>query len=193
MLRHIPNLLCVCRIFLVLPLLNLLFKGQYAWAFAVFALAGLTDGLDGYLARRFDWRSQLGSILDPIADKLLMVSVFVALAATQLVPPLLAILVIGRDMLIVTGVVYYRIQIGPVTGDATPVSKLNTLMQLLFVLTVISQAGFGFPSQPILTIAGAVVIVTTLVSGLDYVRVGIARVLAHRHSRPANEKEHHID
>ena len=68
MLRHIPNLLCVCRIFLVLPLLMLMLSGEYLWAFVVFAVAGITDGLDGFLARRFNWRSQLGAILDPIAD-----------------------------------------------------------------------------------------------------------------------------
>lgn len=179
MLRHIPNLLCVLRIFLVLPILYVLLTGQYVWAFVLFGFAGFTDGLDGFLARRFNWRSQLGGILDPIADKLLMVSVFVALAAIQLVPAALAMLVIGRDLLIVTGVVSYRTLVGPVQGDASVVSKFNTAVLLLFVLAVISHAGFAFPPATAVTFLGAIVIVTTIVSGLDYVREGLQRAWAH--------------
>lgn len=180
MLRHIPNILCLCRIALVLPLLQLLFRGDYAWAFAIFVIAGITDGLDGYLARRFNWRSQLGAVLDPIADKFLMVSVFLVLAATERVPALLALLVIGRDMVIVTGVLSYRVLVGPFQGDASLVSKFNTAMQLLFVSAVICSAAFHWPGQSIVVFLGAIVIVTTLVSGMDYVREGMKRYWRHR-------------
>lgn len=180
MLRHLPNLLCVCRIFLVLPLLMLLFAEEYRWALIVFAFAGITDGLDGFLARRFNWRSDLGAILDPIADKLLMVSVFVVLAATQLVPGWLALLVIGRDLIIVTGMVCYRMLVGPVDADASRVSKLNTALQLLFVLLVIGQAAYGQPRELWITFIGAIMAVTTLVSGLDYLREGLRHAMASR-------------
>ena len=180
MLRHIPNLLCVCRIFLVLPLLMLMLKGEYIWAFVVFGVAGITDGLDGFLARRFNWRSQLGAILDPIADKFLMVSVFLVLAATGLAPVWLAILVIGRDLLIVTGVVCYRTLVGPVMVDASLMSKLNTAMQLTFVLVVLANAGFGTPRELWVTFLGAIVMATTLISGLDYMRVGFMRFFTAR-------------
>ncbi len=188
MLRHIPNLLCVCRIFLVLPLLMLMLNGEYLWAFAVFAVAGITDGLDGFLARRFNWRSPLGAILDPIADKLLMVSAFLVLAATSLVPVWLALLVIGRDLLIVTGVVCYRILVGPVTADASLMSKFNTAMQLVFVLLVLAHAGFGAPRELWVTFIGAIVVATTLISGLDYIRVGVARFVAAR-GEVANDED----
>ncbi len=180
MLRHIPNLLCVCRIFLVLPLLMLMLKGEYMWAFAVFAAAGITDGLDGFLARRFNWRSQLGAILDPIADKFLMVSVFLVLAATQLVPAWLALLVISRDLLIVTGVVCYRMLVGPVMADASMMSKFNTVTQLSFVLVVLAHAGFGAPRELWVTFLGGIVMATTLISGIDYMRVGFARFFSAR-------------
>ncbi|MEM7083611.1 MAG: CDP-diacylglycerol--glycerol-3-phosphate 3-phosphatidyltransferase [Pseudomonadota bacterium] len=182
MLKHIPNLLCVARIFLVLPLLMLMLEGEYFWAFVIFAVAGITDGLDGFLARRFNWRSQLGAILDPIADKFLMVSVFLVLAATDMVPVWLALLVIGRDLLIVTGVVCYRTLIGPVAADASMVSKFNTLVQLVFVLAVLANAGTGVPRELWVTFLGAIVAATTLVSGLDYVREGIVRVWANNDS-----------
>lgn len=189
MLRHIPNLLCVFRIFLVLPLLMLLLEGEYLWAFVVFAVAGATDGLDGFLARRFNWRSPLGAILDPIADKFLMVSSFLVLAATGLVPVWLALLVIGRDLLIVTGVVSYRILVGPVTADASIVSKLNTATQLAFVLLVLAHAGLGTPKELWVTFIGAIVMATTLISGLDYVRVGAARFAAARNEGPNGEEK----
>lgn len=180
MLRHIPNLLCVCRIFLVLPLLMLMLTGEYVWAFIVFGVAGITDGLDGFLARRFNWRSQLGAILDPIADKFLIVSVFLVLAATGLAPVWLAILVIGRDLLIVTGVVCYRMLVGPVLVDASLMSKLNTAMQLTFVMAVLANAGFGTPRELWVTFLGAIVMATTLISGLDYMRVGFMRFFVAR-------------
>ena len=175
MLRHIPNILCVCRILLVLPLLMLMLNAEYMWAFVVFAIAGITDGLDGFLARRFNWRSQLGAILDPIADKFLMVSSFLVLASTGLVPVWLALLVIGRDIIIVTGVVCYRILVGPVIADASLVSKVNTALQLVFVLLVLANAGIGTPRDLWVTFIGAIVAATTLISGLDYIRVGAQR------------------
>ncbi|MBT8131474.1 MAG: CDP-alcohol phosphatidyltransferase family protein [Gammaproteobacteria bacterium] len=179
MLRYIPNLLSVVRILLVPPLLVLLLQGQYDWAFVVFALAGFTDGLDGFLARRYNWHTELGGLLDPVADKLLMVSMFVALAVAKLVPLALALLVIGRDVLIVTGLAVYRVLIGPVQAKASWVSKINTAVLLLFVLAVISDAGFSFPPPGVVIFFGAVVIVTTIISGLDYVREGVLRARPH--------------
>lgn len=175
MLRHLPNLLCVCRIFVVLPLLMLMLRGEYVWAFFVFVVAGITDGLDGFLARRFNWRSQLGAVLDPIADKFLMVSMFLVLSATSLVPAWLAILVISRDLIIVTGVVCYRMLVGSMRMDASGMSKFNTLVQLTFVSVVLANAGFGAPRQLWVTYLGAIVMATTLISGVDYIRVGLIR------------------
>ena len=84
--RDIPNALCVLRMLLVAPVVWLLLAGEYAWVLVVFFLAGFTDGLDGFLAKRFDWRSRLGGILDPLADKLLMVSSYLTLGWLGLIP-----------------------------------------------------------------------------------------------------------
>lgn len=169
-LHHLPNLLCVFRIFLVLPVLLFLLDGRYGIAALLFGLAGFTDALDGFLARQFGWRSGLGAILDPVADKILAVATFVALAATGLVPAWLAALVIGRDLVIVTGGICYRFLIGPFEGEATVVSKVNTAMQLLLVLAVLGNAALGLPTQAVVLTLGAAVMVTAIVSGLDYVR-----------------------
>ncbi|MGD1976783.1 MAG: CDP-alcohol phosphatidyltransferase family protein, partial [Gammaproteobacteria bacterium] len=101
--RDIPNALCVLRMLLVAPVVWLLLAGEYAWVLVVFFLAGFTDGLDGFLAKRFDWRSRLGGILDPLADKLLLVTSFLTLGYIGLAPVWLLIMVVARDVIIVSG------------------------------------------------------------------------------------------
>ena len=86
MLRHLPNALCIARMLMVAPLILLLIEGNYPWVLVVFLVAGFTDGLDGFLAKRFGWRSWLGGILDPLADKLLLVSTFLTLTYIGLTP-----------------------------------------------------------------------------------------------------------
>ncbi len=168
--EQLPNALCVFRILLVPPLLLAISHGRYDLALLLFLTAGFTDGLDGFLARTFDWRSELGALLDPLADKLLMVFVVIWLALAGLVPGWLAVILVVRDVVIVTGALSYRVLIGPFHGGATPVSKLNTLLQLVFVAAVLAGASFGFPGETVVSLLGSVVFVTAVVSGLDYVR-----------------------
>ena len=104
---QIPNLICVLRIALVWPIISALVDGRFLVALVLVAIAGASDGLDGYLAKRFNWRSRLGGLLDPLADKLLLVSTFVTLAWLGLTPAWLAALVILRDIVIVTGGLVY--------------------------------------------------------------------------------------
>lgn len=172
MLRHLPNALCVFRIVLVAPVLWAITEGEYVLALMLFVTAGFTDAIDGFLARQFDWRTQLGALLDPFADKLLMVSVLVWLTLGGLIPFWLAAVLIGRDLVIVGGVIFYRVTIGPFSGGASGVSKLNTAMQLLFVTAVLAQAAFAVPNASVVSILGSLVFVTAVVSGLHYVRVG---------------------
>lgn len=169
-LEHIPNALCVFRILLVPPVLLAIQREQFRLALLLFIVAGLTDGLDGFLARRFDWRSQLGALLDPAADKLLMVFSFVWLALSGLIPGWLAAVVVGRDAVIVSGAIGYRLLIGPFEGGATRVSKLNTVLQLMFVAAVLADAAFALPGQLVVSLLGSLVFVTAIVSGLHYVR-----------------------
>ena len=157
------------RIVLVAPILMLILKGSFGWALALFWLAGFSDGVDGYLAKRFQWHTRIGALLDPIADKLLVAGLFITLAYTGDIPVWLAAVVILRDVVIVAGAAAYNFLVRPVQGEPTRVSKLNTALQLLFLLFVISRAGFGWPAEISITILGASVLITVVISGVDYV------------------------
>lgn len=165
----IPNAICVLRILLVAPTVWAIVAERFVLALVLVVVAGLSDALDGYLAKRFDWRSRLGGLLDPLADKLLLVSLFVALAWLQLLPTWLAWVVIGRDVVIVSGSLAYNFLVGPLQPEPSAVSKLNTLAQLLCVTAVLVQAAFGWLLAAVVTVSGATVLVTSVVSGLDYV------------------------
>ena len=155
------------RIVLIVPVLLLMLRGEFAWALFLFAFAGFSDGLDGYLANRFNWQSRLGALLDPVADKLLVLGMFVTLAYIQQVPVWLAAVVILRDVVIVSGALAYHFLIEPVQGEPTRISKLNTALELMFL--VLSRAGFGWPDEITTTVLGAAVLVTVVISGVDYV------------------------
>lgn len=168
-LSWLPNAISLLRIALIVPILLLILDGTFGWALALFLLAGFSDGLDGYLAKRFDWHTRLGALLDPVADKLLVAGLFITLAYTQDIPVWLAAVVILRDVVIVAGATVYNFFVRPVQGEPTRVSKLNTSLQLLFLLFVISRAGFDWPEPITLTVLGAAVLVTVVISGVDYV------------------------
>jgi len=168
-LSWLPNAISLLRIALIPPILILMLDGEYGWALGLFVLAGFSDGLDGYLAVRFGWSSRLGGLLDPAADKLLITGMFITLAYTQQIPVWLAVIVILRDVVIVTGAMAYNYIVKPVPGEPTRISKLNTALQMLFVLFVLSRAGFNWPEQITITVLGASILVTVVISGVDYV------------------------
>ena len=168
-LNWIPNAISMLRIALVVPVLWLIVNGAFGWALLLFWIAGFSDGIDGYLATRFGWQSKTGALLDPIADKLLVAGMFVTLTYTQHIPIWLTAVVLFRDVVIVGGAVAYHYLIKPLEGDPTYVSKLNTVMQLLFLLFVLSRAAFGWPDKIAVTIVGAATLVTVVISGFDYV------------------------
>lgn len=168
-LRWIPNAICVARIALVPPVVYALVDGRFGLALALIFAAGASDGLDGYLAKRFGWRTRLGGLLDPAADKLLVTSVFLTLSWLGHVPWLVTAVVILRDVVIVLGAVAYRLLIGPVVAEPTLISKMNTGSQLLFILATITAARFGWPPALAVTVLGAAVVFTSLTSGMHYV------------------------
>lgn len=177
-LRHLPNLICVARLALAWPIVVNLRSGRYETAILFFVLAGLSDGLDGYLAKRFHWTSDLGKLLDPAADKLLLASVFVSATWLGLVPRWLTAAVIARDMLIALGAFVFRLWFGPLRGRPTPLSKLNTGLQLTYLLCVMLRAAFRSPGPEVLTVLAFATLATTVVSGLDYAAVFTRRALA---------------
>jgi len=168
-LSWLPNAISLMRIALIAPILILMLQGDFGWALALFVLAGFSDGLDGYLAVRFDWTTRLGGLLDPAADKLLITGMFITLAYTQQIPVWLAAVVILRDVVIVAGAMAYNFIVKPVPGEPTRISKLNTALQMLFVLFVLSRAGFNWPDKITITVLGAAILVTVVISGVDYV------------------------
>jgi len=168
-LKWLPNAISLMRIALVPPTLLLVIDGEYGWALLLFWIAGASDGIDGYLAHRFDWGTRLGALLDPIADKLLVAGMFITLAYTGHIPVWLAAIVILRDVVIIGGATAYNFFVKPVQGEPTLISKINTVLQLMYLLFVLSRAAFEWPDKITLTILGASVLVTVVISGVDYV------------------------
>jgi cardiolipin synthase len=167
--RHLPNLICLARIALIWPVLTALQNGHYGVAVGLFTLASVSDGLDGYLAKRFHWTSEVGKWLDPLADKLLLVSVFIVATWTGLVPPWLAAAAIARDVLITLGAIVFHFWFGPLRGRPTVVSKINTLIQLSYLLAVMIQAAIGLPPVELLAAMAMLAFITTVLSGADYI------------------------
>jgi cardiolipin synthase len=169
--RDLPNLITILRILLVAPLAWALLNGEFGWALLLFALAGASDGIDGFLARHYGWQSPLGALLDPLADKLLLVTVYLALGALGFVPLMLVIAVFTRDLVIVTGAAVYRLCIGPVEMAPSLISKLNTVLQIALAVVAMVSAGLGWlPVWSTDLLVGAVY-ASTLLSGLHYIGV----------------------
>jgi cardiolipin synthase len=168
-LRYLPNLICLGRIALIWPILAALAVHAYGTAAVCFAIAGVSDLLDGGLAKRFGWTSELGKWLDPIADKCLLVTVFVVAAWAGLVPRWLTAVVVARDVMIALGALTYLAWLGPIEGRPTLASKLNTLVQLAYLLGVLMFKAIGFPPVDLLLIGTWITLVTSVLSGLGYV------------------------
>jgi cardiolipin synthase len=169
-LRQLPNLITSIRILLIVPIVLALAHHELIITLWLFGVAAASDGVDGFLAKRFGWQTELGGILDPLADKLMLATVFVVLALLGSVPFWLTAAVIARDCIIVLGAVSYRLLLGPVYARPSMVSKLNTLCQVAFILVWMGAQQFAWPHVWTLWL-GAVVFVTVVVSGIDYVLV----------------------
>lgn len=181
-LRHLPNAITSVRILLVVPIAMTLSGHRPALTLWLFGIAAASDGIDGFLAKRFGWQTELGGLLDPIADKLLLATVFVMLALLGSVPVWLTAAVIARDCIIVLGAVAYRLLLGPVVARPSRVSKLNTLCQAIFILVVVGTPQFSWPPAWEVFL-GALVFVMVAVSGLDYVLVYGRLAAEHARSR----------
>lgn len=178
MLRHLPNFICLVRIALIWPTIEALVDGNYWKALVLVAVCAVSDGLDGWLAKRFNWTSHLGKILDPLADKLLLVALFLTATWINLVPWWLTAVVVARDVMIGVGAVIYRLWFGPLYGRPTILSKINTGMQLAVALAAILGAACGLPTAGMVLALAFVTLITTVVSGADYLTVFTRRALA---------------
>jgi cardiolipin synthase len=178
--KDIPNLLCVLRMLLTIPVAWAILEGWFRLALLLFLVAGFTDGLDGFLAKRYAWQSRLGGLLDPAADKLLLASAFVTLWVVGHVPGWLLTAVIGRDLIIIAGALLYYRRVGPFEAEPTIISKLNSGLQLLYILLTLCLLVFAVPGPEFLSSLAWIVLATTAVSGLDYVIRWSARARAAR-------------
>ena len=167
-LSQLPNAITLSRIALV-PVLILALKGRhFGTALVIFLTAGISDGLDGFLAKRFNMTSRLGAILDPAADKILLVSAYVMLTILECIPFWLMLGVAFRDLLIVGGYLAYTSLYGPVTMRPSYLSKLNTLMQISLVCVILAQHAVGLALGGLDHFLDYVVLATTVASGAHY-------------------------
>jgi len=166
--RWLPNAITIARIALVAPVIWSIIHAEYAMAFTLLFIAALSDALDGLLAKGFNWTTDLGAVLDPLADKLLMAGSFIAAVWAGLIPLWITVIVIARDAVIIAGALVYHWHVGDFKPQPSVLSKVNTFLQLLLVLTVVAQHFTGYvPRGAVLALVIAVAI-TTLSSGLDY-------------------------
>ena len=164
----VANLITLARLLAAPLAIWLILDDQIAAAFWVFVAAGVSDAVDGFIAKRLDQRSPLGALLDPIADKTLLVSLFVALGLAGRLPNWLVILVVFRDLLIVGGFLLATAVSHPLRTRPLAVSKLNTALQIILVAIVLAQLGLGLPLGRLTEILIYAVGVTTVLSGTGY-------------------------
>ena len=160
----IPNIITLGRIMLVPIIVWAIVSSQMEAAFAVFIVAGVSDAVDGFLAKRFNMTSELGALLDPLADKALLVSIYMALGIWGAIPRWIVILVVSRDIMIVTAVIVSWLFDKPVPIKPLMVSKLNTAAQVAFAALVLASLAFGFNPAPYDIILMGLVTVFTLAS-----------------------------
>ena len=165
----IPNLITLGRILLVPVVVWAIASGEMRIAFLLFMVAAVSDAVDGYLAKRFGMATELGAYLDPLADKVLIVSIYVTLGINLIIPRWIVILVVSRDIMIIGAVLLSWLVDKPVTVKPLMVSKLNTAAQIIYACLVLASFGFGFDAGWLLTLVMALVAALTLLSVGFYV------------------------
>lgn len=170
-MHHIPNIISVLRILLIIPIGIMLQRELWLNAFVLILIAGLSDALDGFLARVFNWQSHLGSILDPLADKALLILIFMSLAEKGMIPLWLAVLVVSRDIIILFGAIAYQWMTNRLEMSPLFTSKINTALQILFVLLIMYHLAFATIAPLYIDSLQIAVAFTTVVSGLAYIMI----------------------
>lgn len=164
----IPNLITIARLILVPFVIATIGQGFWTLAFGLFMVAGISDAADGIIARRFHLRSELGAYLDPLADKALLVSIYIALSVVGVLPGWLAIAVVSRDAMIVAAILISRLMDRPVEIRPLFVSKLNTAAQIAFAALVLGAMAAGGVPGALLAFGMGVVATLTALSAAAY-------------------------
>ena len=183
--RHLPNAITGLRLAMAPVLLWLLWAGHYDAALWVAVVAGASDALDGLLAKRFSWQSRLGSLLDPVADKLMLACAFLGLWLAQALPGWLLVLVLVRDLVIVAGAAAWWRLAGPFDGQPTWLGKFTTVAQIALALACLVDLAVSSVALKWLVEGVLLVAALTFFSGVDYVvRYGV-KALQHPKKPPA--------
>ncbi len=153
LMAHLPNLITLGRLLLVPAIIVAIVQSRWPQAFAIFLLAGVSDAVDGFLAKRLDLRTELGAHLDPLADKALIVSIYVALVVRDVLPPWIMILVASRDAIIVAAIMVSWLMERPVAIRPLWISKINTAAQIAFAAYVLAAKAFGWPLETFFQLA----------------------------------------
>lgn len=169
----IPNLITLGRIILVPIVVLAITSGEMRIAFFLFLAAGVSDAVDGFLAKRFHMASELGAYLDPLADKALIVSIYVALGVAAALPIALVILVVSRDIMIIGAFMLAWLVGRPMPVKPLPISKANTVAQIFLATLVLAERGFGFDAGIVSPLALGAVVVLTLLSVAFYLATWI--------------------
>lgn len=172
-IRHLPNILTLIRIVLVLPFIWFMSEAQYDRALWTLLIAGVSDGVDGFLARQFNWRSQFGSIADPVADKTLLVSTFLALALTDNMAWWVVAVIVVRDIGIFIGAIAYWFLVGRYEGRPTFLSKICTFLMIVLGLGVLCNLVWTLIPAVWLTYLSYVVVALCIISMLQYTMLGV--------------------
>jgi len=165
---NLPNLITLGRLLAVPLTIWLILSGAFWAAFWVFIAAGISDAVDGFIAKRFNLRTQIGALLDPVADKALLVSVYITLGIARQLPAWLVILVVFRDLMIVGGFVLVQLLVHKMRWEPLLISKLNTGLQIILAAFTLAQLGFGFTDHGFLTVFILATAATTILSGGAY-------------------------
>lgn len=177
-LRDLPNLISALRLLAVPPVAYLLLNGQFAWALALFVLAGASDGLDGFLARHYGWKTRLGGILDPLADKALLLSSFLVLGSLSLIPIWLVVAALLRDSMILVGAIAYNYRVEALQPAPSLASKLNTLLQIVLVIVVIAAQDLLPVPAVMIDVLVHACLAAIVISGVQYVWVWSRKAMA---------------
>jgi cardiolipin synthase len=175
---NIPNLISLARILLVPVIVWAIASNEMQIAFGLFIVAGLSDLVDGFLAKRFRMATELGAYLDPLADKAMLVSIYVTLGIVEAVPRWLVILVVSRDIMIVTAVILSWLVDKPVKLKPLAVSRLNTLAQVLLAALVLARLGIGLNLELAIQVLTALVAALTLLSIAFYLAAWVRHMNA---------------
>lgn len=175
----IPNIITIVRVFLVPVVFWLLLSNEMTIAFYLFVIAGISDGVDGYLAKRYGMATELGAYLDPLADKLLLVCIFIALGVGGHLPSWLVIAVVSRDVLIVMGVILSWLLGHPVPIHPLVVSKANTVFQIVLASVVMADLGFSLGLASLRTVLVWATSALVLASLIAYARTWLRHMSGH--------------